>query len=126
MTIDVNPAGGGGGGAAAETLQMATLPTASISSGDFYSFRVNIPSGFTLNVYSMGVQTSSNTLPSGVSTVVRDETNGTDLYTAAQKRAVGDPLTSIGGNVDIGFRISNTSGAPQDLTATFAYQIVEE
>lgn len=125
MTIDVNPAGGGGGGAAAETLQMATLPTANISDGDFFSFRVNIPPGFTLNVYAMGVQTSNNTIPAGVATVVRDETNSTDLYSSSQKRVVGDPLMSVEGEVDVGFRVDNASGAPQDLTGTFAYQIVE-
>lgn len=115
--------GGGGGGAPTETLQMATIPTVSLQDGDSISFRINVPSGNTINVYSIGVQNNSNNAPANLDAVVRDETNATTMYTSNQKREVGDPLVSKDGDIDVAFRIENDTGGVENATATFAYEI---
>lgn len=103
--------------------QMATIPTTILEDGQFISFRIFVPSGKTLNIWSLGVQNDSNQTPSGLTAEIDDETNSSNLVSFNSKRESGNPLESEGGDFDAAFRVENDTGDVQNASATFSYTL---
>lgn len=115
-----------GGGIADKTiLQTAVIPTTTLADGEFISFRVNVPTGYTLYIWSVGVQNSSNNAPAGLTAEVDDETNTVNLVSSNQKRQTGDPIAQVDGPVDVAFRTENDTGGGQNASSSFGYTIEE-
>lgn len=112
-----------GGQRAGAQLQLAPIPTTTLSDGEFISFRIHVPSDITLKIWAVGVQNISNNAPANLTAEVDDETNNNNLVSQNSKRTTGDPLAEVSGAVDVAFRTENDTGADQDATSTFAYTL---
>lgn len=116
---------GAGGGVIEERawIQLAVIPTTVLGDTEFISFRLFIPNGNTLKIWSVGVQNDSNNTPVGLTAEVDDETNTINLVSENSKRTTGDPLAEVDGPVDVAMRAENNTGNDQNTSATFSYTI---
>lgn len=105
------------------TIQQAVIPTTTLADGEFISFRVFVPSDFTIRIFAVGVQNASNNAPAGLTAEVDDETNAVNLVSENSKRATGDPLAEKDGPIDVAMRTENDTGGSQDATSSFSYSI---
>jgi len=106
-----------------QAIQIAPIPTTRIPDGDFVSFRINVPAGFTLKVWILGVQNDSNNAPANLDAIVRDETNGVNITSQNSKRATGSPIAEKDGAIDVSLRINNGTGSIQNASAIFGITI---
>ena len=112
MGLTFQSAGGGGGGG---TPSIVTTPAVQLSDGDFFSKRLRISDGSTAEVTETGVETVTGGLPAGLSTIIRDQTAGVELFSEETRKATGDPLVELAGPAVIEFRSDNQTGASQDV-----------
>lgn len=111
-------AGGSGGGE-----QIITLPAIQVADGDYASKRFRVATGRKLTVKETGVETASGTLPGGLLTVIRNQTEETELFSEETTKATGDELASVTGPALVEFRSVNGSGAERTVVGHHIVQI---
>lgn len=134
--LDVTHSGGssivdstasGGGSIDKREFQNSPIPTTVLRPGQFISFRTHVPYGVDLNLWAMGVQNASNSVPSGLTAEVDDETRNQNLASENAKRVTGSStIGSATGEANIAFRIENDTGNTQNASATFSYTLEGE
>lgn len=117
------PDRGGGGSVGGPALQQAVIPSTQLSNGEFISFRVFVPDGKVIEIFTVGVQNDANNAPAGLTAEVDDETNAVNLVSKNAKRVSGDPITSKAGPISVAFRTENDTGATQNATGTFGFTV---
>jgi hypothetical protein len=103
--------------------QTVSLGTVEVPSNDFFAGRVRVPDGNTMNIYSLGLQSPGNSVPSNTSLIVQDESNSSQIYQSTNKDETGNPIASVDGPVDVSFRLSNQSSNAQALSGDINYRI---
>lgn len=111
------------GGIDKQQLQLAPIPTTTLADGEFITFRINIPLGFTLKIWAVGVQNDANSAPAGLTAEVDDETNAVNLVSENSKRVTGNPLAEKSGDIDVAFTVENDTGNPQNASGVFAFTV---
>jgi len=114
---------GGSGDTVGLDYKTAVVPFSQISDGDNASFRANIPSGETLYIWEAGVQDSTQSAPTGLTIEAYDLTNSTSIYSANSKNVDGAPLASKAGNIDVSFRVFNSTGGAVDASGYINYTV---
>ena len=105
-------------------LRRTDIPLTAISDTETaVGAQFHVPSGQTLSIYAVGVQTAGQTAPAGLTVDVHDLTNATNIHSANTLHAEGSPLASKAGAIDVRIRVSNSTGASVDASGYVLYEV---
>lgn len=124
--FDVSEGAGSGLQADMHVTPNAHIPTSEIKDTDHAEIRVFVPAGQTIEVWSWGARTNSNTTPTGLTVELYDDAAGSSVFSENTPHNTGSPITSSSGGTGgktHTLRLDNATGGSVKAGAKFGYTI---